>query len=179
MISFSENAPAPGEPLPPVGQLSDRQAAHYYRRLHCRAIQREQQWEQSALAAEKIIGQLLVLVGRCVQPIGGLKGQLAWLKKQQFGRKSEATKAPGVGASSEGIAEASASAGAAEGSEQAAQAGAVGGACQSKRRRGQQRGGKGPKRRVRSHLPKKAPITPALRPSAPARPVARFGPNRA
>ena len=136
-----------------MGQLSDRQAAHYYRRQHSRALQREQQWEQRALAAEKIIAQLLVLVGWCVQQISGVKGQLAWLKKQELGRKSEATKAPGVGGSSEGIAEASASAGSAEGSEQGAQAGARAGACQSKRRRGQQRGGKGPKRRVRSHLP--------------------------
>jgi hypothetical protein len=121
--------------------LSDRQAAHYYRRQHARALQREEQWEQRALAAERIIAQLLVLVGCCVEEIRALKGQLSWLKKQQFGRKSEATKANDLAGSVQG---------AAEGSEQAA---AVEGASQSRGGRGQQRGRKGPKRRRRLNLP--------------------------
>jgi hypothetical protein len=61
--------------------------------MHARAIQREQQWKERALAGEQIIKQLLVLVGWCVQQIERFKRQLAWLKKQQFGCKSEATRA--------------------------------------------------------------------------------------
>jgi transposase len=153
VISVSENVAAPCDSLPPLGQWSDRQAAHYYRQQHARAVQREQQWNERALAAQRIIAQLLVLVGWCVQQIGSLKGQLTWLKKQQFGRKSEATKADGLAASPGGVVEASGAAGSAEGSEQAVQAAAAEGASQTKRRRGQQPGGKGPKRRRRLHLP--------------------------
>jgi transposase len=133
--------------------MRDRQAAHYYRHQHSRAVQREQRWKERALAAEKIIAQLLVLVGWCVQQIEALKRQLAWLKKQQFGSKSEATKASGLAASPEGATAPSASAGSAEGAEQSVQAGPAEGVSQTKRRRGQQPGGKGPKRRRRLNLP--------------------------
>jgi transposase len=137
-----------------VGQLSDRQAAHYYRDLHKRAVQREQQWKDKAQAAEKIIARLLELLGWCVQQIGDLKRQLAWLKKQVFGRRSEETKAKGPSDLPQGAAEPSGSApGSGEGVEQAPQAGPAEGASQTKRRRGQQRGGKGPKRRRRLNLP--------------------------
>jgi len=153
VISVSENVAAPCDALPPLGQWSDRQAAHYYRRQHSRAVEREQQGEQRALAAERIIAQLLVLVGWCVEQIGALKRQLAWLKKQQLGRKSEATKANGLAASPEGAAEPNAGAGSAEGSEPPAQAGRAGGACPTRRHRGQQRGRKGPQRRRRLNLP--------------------------
>ena len=61
-----------------------------------------------------MIAQLLVLVGGYVQQLEALKGQLAWLKKQQFGRKSEATQANGLAGSPEGATESSASAGSAE-----------------------------------------------------------------
>jgi transposase len=153
VINVSENVAEPCDSLPPVGQLSDRQAAHYYRHQHKQAVQREHQWKEKAQVAERIIAQLLVLVGWCVRQIGALKRQLAWLKKQQFGRKSEATKANGQAASPEGAAEPSVPAGSGEGSEQDTQPGPAGGASQTKRRRGQQRGGKGPKRRRRLDLP--------------------------
>ncbi len=157
MIRVSENiGAAPCDSLPPVGQLSDRQAAHYYRDRHQRAVQREQQWKERALAAEKIIVQLLVLLGWCVQQIGALKRQLAWLRKQVFGRKSEATQANGLAGAPEGAAEPNALAGSAEGFAQATQAtpaAPAGGTAQPKRGRGQQRGGKGPKRRRRLNLP--------------------------
>jgi hypothetical protein len=102
VISVCENVAAPCDRPPPLEPGSDRQAAHYYRSQHSRAIQREQQWKQRALAAEKIIAQLVVWVGWCVQQIEALKGQLAWLKKQPFGRKSEATPAEGVAGCSAG-----------------------------------------------------------------------------
>jgi len=149
VISVSENLAAPSESLPRLGPSSDRQAAHYYRCQHNRAVQREQQWKERALAAEKIITQLLVVVGWCVQQIRAFKGQLAWLKKQQFGRKSEATQAKGLATSAAGAAAASGPAGSAAGSEPAAP---VGGLSPGKRRRGQQPGGKGPQRRRRLQL---------------------------
>ena len=61
--------------------------------MHGRAVQREEQWKQKALAGEQIIKQLLVLLGWCVQRIEEFKRQLTWLNKQQFGSKSEATRA--------------------------------------------------------------------------------------
>jgi hypothetical protein len=132
VISVSENvAGAPCDSLPPVGQMSDRQAAHYYREQHKRSTQREQQWKAKAEAAERIIAQLLGLVGWCVQQIEGLKGQLAWLKKQVFGRKSEETKAKGLVGAPEAVAEPSGPApGSEEGAEQATQAGPPEGASQ-------------------------------------------------
>ena len=133
-------------------QGSDRQAAHYYRSQHSRAIQREQQWKQRALAAEKIIAQLVVLVGWCVQQIEALKRQLAWLKKQQFGRKSEATR-NGLAGSAEGASQPSAAVGSAAGVPAGAEPVGTGGAASTQRRRGQQPGGPGPQRRRRLHLP--------------------------
>jgi hypothetical protein len=59
--------------------------------MHMGAVQREQQWKERALAGEQISKQLLVVVAWCVQQIGALTRQLAWLKKQQFGSKSEAS----------------------------------------------------------------------------------------
>ena len=154
MISVSENVVgAPCNSLPPLGRLSDRQAAHYYRDLHKRAVQREERWKEKAQAAEKIIAQLLVLLGWCVQQIQELKRQLAWLKKQVFGRKSEETKAKGPVGSAEGAAESSAPTGSGEKSDQTAQPDRAGGVSQTKRRRGQQHGGKGPKRCRRLNLP--------------------------
>ena len=64
------------------------------------------------LAAEKVIEQLLVLVGWGVQQNEGLKRQLVWLKQPQFGRKSEATQAKGEAGAAEGATESSGSAGA-------------------------------------------------------------------
>jgi transposase len=129
---INEEVIAEADSLAPLGQ-SDRQAAHYYRALHARAVQREQQWKDKALAGQKLIATLMVLVRHLLQEIHELKRQLAWLNKQQFGRKSEKTlpehppSAPVNGS------------GAGEG--------------QSKRRRGQQPGAQGPKRLRRLHLP--------------------------
>ena len=107
--------------------------------MHARAVQREQQWKARALAGEQIIKQLLVLVGWCVQQIERFKRQLAWLKKQPFGCKSEATRA------TDGVAEPDPAAG----SEQRMDAERPKTTGPARRRRGQQPGGKGPHRRRR------------------------------
>ena len=88
MISATETPAVESAELPPLGG-SDRQAAHYYRAQHARARQREEHLQQGAQAAGKIIVQLLVLIGQLLQQIRDFQRQLAWLKKQQFGRKSE------------------------------------------------------------------------------------------
>ena len=93
MISASEHTAVASDALPPVGG-SDRQAAHYYRAQHARALDREERLKEKAHAAERIIAQLLVLIGWLVQRIGDLQRQLTWLKKQQFGRKSESSPTP-------------------------------------------------------------------------------------
>ena len=134
MISASENTAGAFAAQPPLGG-SDRQAAHYYRAQHARARQREECLEQKAQGAEKLIVQLQVLIGSLLQQIRDLQRQLAWLKQQQFGRKSESrpnperspTQPPG-----------------APGAE---------GTPGPKRRRGQQPGAKGPQRQVRADLP--------------------------
>ena len=138
MLRETESFAAESDGLPPLGARSDREAAHYYRSMHARAVQREQRWKEKALAAEQIIKQLLVLLGYCVQKIEAFTRQVAWLNKQQFGSKSEATQpAP-----------------------EATPPASVGGAddaelppAQRQRKRGQQPGGKGPKRRRRLNLP--------------------------
>ena len=88
VICASQNTATASAELPPLGG-SDRQAAHYYRAQHARARQREEHLQQGAQAAGKIIVQLLVLIGQLLQQIRDFQRQLAWLKKQQFGRKSE------------------------------------------------------------------------------------------
>ena len=138
MLRENESFAAESDGLPPLGTRSDREAAHYYRSMHARAVQREHRWKEKALAGEQIIKQLLVLLGYCVQQITALTQQVTWLNKQQFGRKSEATQ-PAPQATPP------ASGGGAEGPEQPT--------AQGKRKRGQQRGGKGPKRRRRLNLP--------------------------
>ena len=153
MFSLNEPIISPCEPESPQGQWSDRQAAHYYRAQHARAVQREQQWKAKALAAEKMIEQLLVLVGWGVEQAEGLKRQLAWLKKQQFGRKSEATQAQGLAGSPEGATESGAGSGSAKGPTGGSESVAPEGVAPTPRRRGQQPGSKGPKRRRRLDLP--------------------------
>ena len=134
MISVSENTAVATAELPPLGG-SDRQAAHYYRAQHARALEREEGFKEEAQAAEKIIVQLQVLIGWLVQQIRELQRQLAWLKQQQFGRKSESrpnperSLSPPTGAPS------------------------AEGAARPKRRRGQQPGAKGPRRQLRADLP--------------------------
>ncbi len=153
MIGLNEPVAAPCDPAPPLGPGSDRRAAQYYRAQHGRAVQREQQWKARSLAAERTIAQLMVLVGGWVRQIEALKGQLAWLKKQQFGRKSEATPANGLAGSPAGATKWSAAAGSGEGPAQGAEPVAGGGAGQTQRRRGQQPGRPGPKRQRRLYLP--------------------------
>jgi transposase len=134
VLRESENVAAESDALPPVGTMSDRQAAHYFRSAHARSVQREQRWKQRALAAEQLVKHLLVLLRSCGQIVGKLTRHVAWFNKQHFGRKSEATRpAP------------PASEGAKEGVEQSPD--------QPKRKRGQQPGAKGPKRRLRLNLP--------------------------
>ena len=142
MLSLSENVAAPCEPPPSEGLGGDRWGAQYYRAQHARAVQREQHWKSKALGYEKLIGQLLVLIGRYVQQVEALKGRLAWLQKQVFGRKSEASSAHGLA----GAVQAEAPA---PGSERRA----VEAPAAARRPRGQQRGGKGPQRRRRLDLP--------------------------
>jgi len=138
VLRESESVAAESDGLPPLGTGSDRQAAHYYRSMHARAVQREQRWKERALAAEQIIKQLLVLFGLFVEKIGKLTRQVAWFNKQHFGRKSEATR-PAQEATQPS------SEGAKEGAEQAP--------AQGKRKPGQQPGAKGPKRQLRPNLP--------------------------
>ena len=134
VISASENTAGAFAALPPLGG-SDRQAAHYYRAQHARALQREEHLKEKAQAAENIIVQLQVLIGWLLQKIRDLQRQLAWLKKQQFGRKSESGPNP-------------------EGSPpQPTGAPGAQDAASPKRRRGQQPGAKGPRRKVRADLP--------------------------
>ena len=58
MISASEHTAVASDALPPVGG-SDRQAAHYYRAQHARALEREERLKEKAHAAERIIHQTL------------------------------------------------------------------------------------------------------------------------
>jgi transposase len=143
MFDDSEPGAAALDSLPPVGEVSDRQAAHYYRSMHARAVQRLEEWKQRALAAEQIIKQLLFLLGWCIQQIQELKRKLAWLNKQQFGSKSEATK----------LSESEAAPSPASASGPAAGTGGDPTTGQTKRKRGQQPGRKGPKRRARENIP--------------------------
>ena len=110
--------------------------------MHARAVQRERQWKEKALAGEQIIKQLLILVAFCVEKIGALARQVAWLNKQQFGRKSEST--PSTASTQDGARPASANSKA---------DGAEGPSAPPKRKRGQQPGAKGPQRRRRVNLP--------------------------
>ena len=71
MISASETTAVESAELPLLGG-SDRQAAHYYRAQHARALQREAGFKEKAQAAEKIIVQLLVLIGWLLQQIKDL-----------------------------------------------------------------------------------------------------------
>jgi transposase len=106
--------------------------------MHARAVDREQRWKQRALAAEQIIKQLWVLLGLLMEKVGKLSRQVAWLNKQQFGSKSEATRS-----AKEAIPPAN----------EGGCAGAEPPATAARRKRGQQPGGKGPKRRRRLNLP--------------------------
>lgn len=136
----------------PWGPGSDRQAAHYYRVQHARAVQREQQWKQRALLTQKLLVQLLALIEGYAEQIAALKGRLAWLTKQLFGRKSEVSGTEGGAAGGTGGAPTGESAGTVEasvGSEPVAGGSAAG----TPRRRGQQPGAPGPKRQRRGQLP--------------------------
>ena len=143
MISASEHTAVASDALPPVGG-SDRQAAHYYRAQHARALEREERLKEKAHAAERIIAQLLVLIGWLVQRIGDLQRQLTWLKKQQFGRKSESSPTPAQETPT-----------VLDTSGQTPNPGTTEapGPPRPKRRRGQQPGAKGPKRQMRLDLP--------------------------
>ena len=134
MISASENTVGAFAALPPL-RGTDRQAAHYYRAQHARALQREAGLKEKAQAAEKIIVQLLILIGWLLRQIRDLQRQLAWLKKQQFGRKSESHPNPE------------------RSSRQPTGAPSAEDAASTQRRRGQQPGAKGPRRQVRTDLP--------------------------
>lgn len=138
MLRESDSLAAESDALPPSGTMSDRQAAHYYRSMHARAVQREQRWKQRALGAEQLIKQLLALLALCGQKIGKLTRHVAWFNKQHFGSKSEATRPaqPATPPGGEG------------GKESAEQPSA-----ERKRKPGQQPGAKGPKRRPRPNLP--------------------------
>jgi len=145
---FRDSEPSPSaatvDDLAPLGHGSDRQAAHYYRSMHARAVQRLEECKQRALAGERIIEQLLFWLGWCLQQIQEFKRQLAWLNKQQFGSKSEATK----------VSESEAAPSPASASQPAAGTGGDPTTDPAKRRkRGQQPGRKGPQRRRRANLP--------------------------
>jgi transposase len=147
VIGISEEVTIPAESLAPSQHGSDRQAAHYYRAMHARAVGREEQWKDKARNGEKIIAALVYLMGVLLREIGELKRQLAWLNKQQFGRKSEKSpQRPYSGTTPAGS-------GAEAGAQSAVAANPGAGEGQSKRRRGNQPGAPGPKRLRRLHLP--------------------------
>ena len=154
VISASENTAVVSAELPPF-RGSDRQAAHYYRAQHARARQREEHLQEKAQAAEKIIAQLLVLIGWLFQQIKELQRQLAWLKKQQFGRKSESRPAP---------AEVAPTVLGASGQTPSPGTPGATGVPRPKRRRGQPPGAKGPRRQARLDLPEQI-INHTLAPS--------------
>jgi transposase len=138
VLRESEPFAAESDGLAPLGKGSDRQAAHYYQAMHARAVEREQRWKERALAAERIIKQLMVLVGVFVEKLGKLTRQVAWLNRQQFGGKSEAT----------GPAEEAVPPAPEDGAADTEPASIPG-----RRKRGQQPGAKGPQRRLRLNLP--------------------------
>ncbi len=153
VLSLNENVAELCEGPPLEGAGGDRWAAHYYRAQHARAVQREGHWKAKALAGQKTIAQLMMVIGACGQQVEALQRQLVWLNKQVFGRKSEASAVRGLGeavpaaAPSSVVAEASAPGAVAPEPE------AVGAGAGVRRRRGQQPGGQGPKRQRRLALP--------------------------
>ena len=153
MLSVHQSEAVPCEPPPIRGAGDDRWAAHYYRALHARALQREQHWKAKALGYEKIIAQLWAVMGGYARQVEGLKGQLAWLHKQLFGRKSEGSPAHGLAGAVEAASQRSEAAQGVEALAPNLESEAAGSAAPAARPRGQQRGGKGPARRLRLHLP--------------------------
>lgn len=155
MFSHNEQEAAPCEPPPIGGAVDDRWAAHYYRALHARALQREQHWKAQALAYEKTIAQLWILLGSFAQQVEALKGRLAWLNKQLFGRKSEAQSAHDLAGAAPAATPSSASGELTEAPDPGPESGAAPAEAPARRCRGQQRGSPGPKRQRRSHLPER------------------------
>jgi transposase len=153
VLSLNEEVAAPCEPPPIGGGGGDRWAAHYYRALHTRALQREQHWKAKALAYEKTIAQLWVLLGGSVQQVEALKGQLAWLHKQVFGRKTEAGPAHGLADAAPAATLSNARGEGSEAPNPGPESVAAPAEVAAPRARGQQRGRPGPKRRRRSQLP--------------------------
>ena len=138
------------EDVAPSERMSDQQRFHYYRAQHARAVERAKRWEEKTRAAEKIIAGLMLLLGCFSQRIQDVCRQLVWLKKQQFGRKSETCKSTESGSSpSPGESEAAQESGTSgdQAQEEAKTQSKTG------RRRGQQRGGKGSRRKRRKNLP--------------------------
>jgi transposase len=152
-LSLNEQVAAPGEPLPIGGSGGDRWAAHYYRALHARALQREQHWKAKALGYEQTIAQFWVLVGGLARQLEALKGQLAWLHKQLSGRKTEAGPAHGLAGAGPAATASSACGEVSEASDPGPEWGAAPAQAPAGRARGQQRGGPGPKRQRRWQLP--------------------------
>jgi len=146
-------------PLPETNRegVDLRQQAHYWRALHGRAVEREQQWKEQAQQWkarfgqrekhqeaqaeqwERRVGQQARQLEEQAGQIEALKARVIWLEQQVFGRKSEA------------------SVGAAEGCEASLPSAALGSeedvAAPEKRPRGQQPGTKGHGRKRRVDLP--------------------------
>ena len=153
MLNLNEQVATLCEPPPIEGPGGDRWAAHYYQALHARALQREQHWKAKALAYEKTLAQLWAVIAGYVQQVETLKGQLAWLNQQLFGRKSEANSAHRWAGAAEPVGQSSATAGLAETCGPGPEAAAAEPEAPAPRPRGQQRGSKGPQRQRRLHLP--------------------------
>ena len=123
--------------------------------MHARALQREQHWKAKALAYEKTIAALWTVIGGYVQEVEALKGQLAWLNKQLFGRKSEARSAHRLADVAEPAGQSSTTAGLGEAGGPGPEAGRAEPETPGPRPRGQQRGSKGPQRQRRLDLPER------------------------
>jgi transposase len=155
VLSVHESVAAPCESPLIRGGGDDLRATHYYQAMHARALQREQHWKAKALAYEKTIAALWTVIGGYVQEVEALKGQLAWLNKQLFGRKSEARSAHRLADVAEPAGQSSATAGLGEAGGPGPEAGRAEPETPGPRPRGQQRGSKGPQRQRRLDLPER------------------------
>jgi len=116
-----------------------RQQAHYWRALHGRAVEREQQWKAQAQQGEVQIRRQEKQREEQAAQIEALQARVIWLEQQVFGRKSE-------GSDGAPAAETPSPCALSEPSEE-------GSSSEGSRPRGQRRGTKGHGRKRRVDLP--------------------------
>lgn len=72
-------------------EIELRQEAHYWRAQHARAVEREAAWKTKCRELEATVRQQEAATAQLGQQIEALKGRMAWLQQQVFGRKGERT----------------------------------------------------------------------------------------